>query len=160
MPAKSPEYFMEEALHEARLSLLTGDWPIGCVIVHNDTILARGRNAVYSSKNRLAHAEMSALQQIDAAYREIENEIDVYTTYDPCPMCFGAMILSRIRNLYCGTHLDGSSAIYLQEHLPPLFKQTKFSISVTTNILGDECRTIFLQGEPTKKLIEQGTIVL
>lgn len=150
------EFFMKEALREAKFALKNGDWPIGCVVVLNKKIIARSHNKVYSSKNRLAHAEMLALSKIQNEVKDFEKKAILYTTYEPCPMCFGGIILSRIKKVVCGIDLDKSGAMYFRDHLPLLFKQDKFSVEFVSGVLAEECYRIFIKGEPTKKLLKEG----
>jgi tRNA(adenine34) deaminase len=152
------ENFMKEAIKEAEVALKEGNWPIGCVIVLDDKIIARTHNQVYSKKDKLAHAEMLALQQAKDILHNNKSKAVLYTTYEPCPMCFGASILSRIKRVVCGIDLDNSGAMYFRDHLPLLFKQDKFAVDFKTGVLSDECHKVFIQGEPTKELIKEGLI--
>ena len=99
----TPEDFMREALAEARKAGEEGEVPIGAVVVRGDEIVGRGRNHRELGKNALAHAEIEA---IDNACRTLGGwrlwECDLYVTLEPCPMCAGAIINSRIRNVYYG----------------------------------------------------------
>lgn len=152
------EYFMKEALKEAEIALKEGNWPIGCVIVLNGKIIAHAHNQVYSKKDKLAHAEMLSIKQVQDILRENQDKATLYTTYEPCPMCFGAIILNRIKRVVSGIDLDNSGAMYFRENLPLLFKQNKFSVEFTNGILADECHEVFIKGKPTKKLIKEGLI--
>ena len=152
------ERYMREALKQATISLQEGNWPIGCVIELNGKIIASTHNQVYSTNDKLAHAEILALKQIQAILAENEKQATLYTTYEPCPMCFGAAILSRVKRVVCGIDLDQSGAMHFRENLPLLFKQDKFQIEFTTGVLAKECHEIFIKGEPTKKLISAGII--
>ncbi|MDD2785381.1 MAG: nucleoside deaminase [Patescibacteria group bacterium] len=152
------ESFMKEALTEASASLQNGDWPIGCVIVLDDKIIAKTHNQVYSTKDKLAHAEMLALKEAQDILRDSPGEATLYTTYEPCPMCFGAIILSRIKRVVCGIDLDNSGAMHFRENLPLLFKQDKFTVEFTSGVLADECYKVFIKGEPTKKLLKNGLV--
>jgi len=154
----SDEKFMHEAIKEAELALREGNWPIGCVIVLNNKIIARGHNQIYTTKNKLAHAEMNAIYRANDILYENRCEATLYTTYEPCPMCFGAIILSRIRRVVCGIDIDDSGAMYFRKNLPGLFKQDKFHVEFTTNVLADQCHDIFIQGKPTEKLIDNGIL--
>jgi len=149
---------MREALKEAKLALGSGNWPIGCVIELNGKIIARGHNLVYSDKNRFGHAEMLALQQANDILSKYPNEVTLYTTYEPCPMCFGACILGKVKKVVCGIDLDQSGAMYFREHLPLLFKQDKFHVDFERGLLANECAEVFLKGEPAKKLIAAGIV--
>jgi tRNA(Arg) A34 adenosine deaminase TadA len=73
-------------------------------------------------------------------------------------MCFGASVLSRIKKIVCGIDLDNSGAMYFRDNLPLLFKQEKFSLEFKTGVLAKKCHEVFIQGEPTKKLIENDLI--
>jgi len=152
------EYFMNEALNEAQIALHNRDWPIGCVIVLDGKIIARSRNQVHSKKDRLAHAEIIALDQTKELLRKYPNEAILYSTYEPCPMCFGAAILSRIKRVVCGVDLDQSGAMYFRNQLPLLFKQDKFSLDFVPGVLAKNCREIFLKSELAKDLIKEGRI--
>jgi tRNA(Arg) A34 adenosine deaminase TadA len=101
---------------------------------------------------------MQALQAANDILNEHPNEVTLYTTYEPCPMCFGACILGKMKKVVCGIDLDQSGAMYLREHLPLLFKQDKFYVEFERGLLADECAEVFLQGEPTKKLIRSGHV--
>ena len=94
------EKWMNEALKEAKKASLEGEVPIGCVIVKDGVILARGRNAREKKKNALLHAEICA---IDKACKKLGgwrlHECDMYVTLEPCPMCCGAIINSRIKKV-------------------------------------------------------------
>lgn len=152
------EYYMKEALKEAKISLREGNWPIGCVIVMGDKIIARAHNQVYTTNNRMAHAEMLALRSVHKELYENKYEATLYTTYEPCPMCFGASILNRIKRVVSGIDLDNSGAMYFRENLPLLFKQKDFEVQFTRGVLSKECYNVFIQGQPTKKLIKSGRL--
>ena len=97
------EKFMRAALKEAQKASIEGEVPIGCVIVKNGKIIARGRNARERKKNAILHAEMVA---IDKACRKLGGwrlwQCEMYVTLEPCPMCAGAIIHSRIPKVYIG----------------------------------------------------------
>jgi len=154
----SDEQFMREAIKEARLALEKGNWPIGCVIELDGKIISRSHNHVYSDKNRFGHAEMLALQAANDILTEHPKEATLYTTYEPCPMCFGACILGKVKRVVCGIDLDQSGAMYFKEHLPVLFKQDKFHVEFEQGVLADECAEVFMKGEPTKKLLQEGLV--
>jgi len=153
-------FFMREALNEARIALEEGNWPIGCVIVKDGKIIAKSHNQVYTLNDKTAHAEMLAIKQVQDILRVNEGMVTLYTTYEPCPMCFGALILSRIKRVVSGINLDKSGAMFLRDNLPILFKQDKFSVDFTKGVLADECYEVFVKGEHCKKLIKEGLIVL
>jgi len=152
------ELFMKKALKEANKALDKGNWPIGCVIVLDNKIIARAYNQVYSQNNKLAHAEMLAINPVKDILLKNKRKATLYTTYEPCPMCFGAIILSRIGRVVSGIDLDHSGSMYFKDNLPLLFKQKNFEVEFTNGVLADECYKVFIKGKPTKKLIEKGLI--
>lgn len=152
------ENFMREALKEAEVALKEGNWPIGCVIELDGKTIARAHNQVYTLKDKTAHAEMLAIKQIQDILHENKRKATLYTTYEPCPMCFGATILSKIKRVVSGIDLDKSGAMFFRDNLPLLFKQDKFHVEFTNGVLADECHKVFIQGEPTKNLIRDGLI--
>ena len=95
---------MFAALQEAEVAYEAGEVPIGAVIVHQNRIIGKGYNQTERLKDSTAHAEMLA---ITAACNHLQNkfldECDLYVTVEPCVMCSGAILLSRIKNLYFGT---------------------------------------------------------
>ena len=101
---KSPNYYMRCALRHAKVAAARGEVPVGAVVVYNGRIIASGKNVRESSKSALAHAE---IQAISRACKKMGgwrlHECDLYVTLEPCPMCAGAIINSRIRKVYIGT---------------------------------------------------------
>ena len=94
---------MFSALSEAEKALSENEVPIGAVIVHNNMIIGRGYNQVERLKDPTAHAEMIALTAASSHLcNKILDECDLYVTVEPCVMCAGAIILSKIRNVYFG----------------------------------------------------------
>lgn len=95
--------FMLAAIEEAKLAIEHGDVPVGCVIVLNGEIVARGHNRREEDGDPLAHAEMLALR---AAAESLGgwrlDDCDIYVTLEPCPMCAGALAQARLRRLVYG----------------------------------------------------------
>lgn len=95
--------FMKEALRLADEAALEGEVPVGAVITLGDRIVGRGRNRREKDKNALAHAELEAINE---ACRTLGGwrlwQCDMYVTLEPCPMCAGAIINSRIKRLVYG----------------------------------------------------------
>lgn len=95
--------YMNLAIEQAKLSASELEVPVGAVIVRNSEIISVGRNRRENGKNALAHAELEA---IDLACKRLGGwrlwECEMYVTLEPCPMCAGAIINSRIRRLVFG----------------------------------------------------------
>lgn len=95
--------WMNAALTEARDAAAIGEVPIGAVVVQGDQIVGRGHNLREHSQDSTLHAEIMAIQEacMTLGTWRLEN-CDLYVTLEPCPMCAGAMINSRIRTCYYG----------------------------------------------------------
>ncbi len=99
------EQFMQIALKEAKKAAIKGEVPVGAVIVKNGEIIARAHNTKESKKNAIHHAEIIA---IDKACKKIGGwrlfDCELYVTLEPCPMCTGAIINSRLKRVIFGTN--------------------------------------------------------
>ena len=97
--------FMKAALSEGKKAFELGETPIGAVIVKDGKIISRAHNKRETKKNALLHAEISA---IDKACKKLGGwrlcGCDIYVTLEPCPMCAGAIIQSRIDNVFFGAY--------------------------------------------------------
>lgn len=97
------EYFLKEALKEAKKAYLKDEVPVGCVIVFDNKIIARGHNLRETKKNVLCHAEIVA---INKACKKLDQKFldgcEIYVTLEPCIMCMGAIIQSRIKRIVYG----------------------------------------------------------
>ncbi|MEZ0180328.1 nucleoside deaminase ['Camptotheca acuminata' phytoplasma] len=96
-------YFMREALKEAKKSFFKKEVPVGAVAVLNDKIIARSHNSVEIEKVFFAHAEFLILKKLNKKFQSYRlNDIIIYTTLEPCVMCTGALIQTRIKKVYYG----------------------------------------------------------
>lgn len=94
---------MKEALKEAKKAELIDEVPIGCVIVKNDKIIARGHNQRETKQSPIGHAEIIAINKASKKLKSWRLEgCDIYVTLEPCIMCSGAIIQSRINKVYYG----------------------------------------------------------
>lgn len=102
---------MKEALKEARKALKIQEVPVGAVIVKDGKIIAKAHNEKETKKNSICHAEILAIQK---ACKKLDSwrliDCEMYVTLEPCPMCAGALINSRIKKLYIGTSDEKTGA--------------------------------------------------
>lgn len=133
------EKFMKEALKEAQKAYDKLEIPVGCVIVKDGKIIGRGHNQKETKFDTTKHAEIIAIQK---ASKKLESwrllDCEMYITLEPCPMCAGAIINSRIKKINIGT-LDGKTGA--AGSVLNLFKDYKFNhnVEVKTGILKEEC---------------------
>ena len=125
------EFFMKEALKEAKKAYKKDEVPVGAVIVKDGEIIARAHNLREKKQSATAHAEILAIEKASKklnSWRLID--CDMYVTLEPCTMCMGAIISSRIKNLYigaldpktgaCGSFVDLSALKY--NHIVNVYK--------------------------------------
>ena len=111
--------FMQIAVEQARIAARKGEVPIGCVIVKDGKIIAKGYNQRERKHNCLWHAEIVALNR---ACRKLKswrlNDCEMYVTLEPCQMCMGAIVNARLRQVYIGatstTNLNWRTPVKLQ----------------------------------------------
>ena len=132
------EKYMNEALKEANKALKKGEVPIGCVIVKKNKIISRGYNKKESSKYATAHAEIIA---INKACKKLKNwrlnDCTLYVTVEPCLMCCGAIIQSRIKKVVYGTPNEYYGAV---ESLGNTL--ANYDIEIKKGILQNKCSFI------------------
>ena len=105
MDTKGHEYFMEMALREADVARRRKEVPVGAVIVHNGSIIAKGSNQTEMLQDPTAHAEMIALTAAAAHWGSKRlDDCTMYVTLEPCPMCAGAAVLARLPFLIFGAY--------------------------------------------------------
>lgn len=131
------EYFMIKALQQAEAALAAGEFPVGCVMVHEDRIIATGarEGSTGDYPNEVDHAEMVALRQLINRIPDINyREVTLFSTLEPCLMCFGALMISGIGKIIFAYEdaMGGGTQCDLTK-LPPLYKENQ--ISVIPNIL-------------------------
>ncbi|SFH76076.1 tRNA adenosine(34) deaminase TadA [Pisciglobus halotolerans] len=136
------EYFMREAIKEAQKAAAKMEVPIGAVIVLNGEIIGRGHNRREETHDATTHAEMMAIRE---ANQYLENwrieEADLFVTLEPCPMCSGAMILSRIKKVYYGApDPKGGTAGTLMNLLAD--KRFNHQVEVEKGVLEEECAAL------------------
>lgn len=100
---KEKEHFMREAIKQAKKAAALGEVPIGCVLVCDGEIVARGYNRRNTDKTTLAHAEVAVIKKASRKFQDwrLEN-CTLYVTLEPCPMCAGAIVQARIPKVVAG----------------------------------------------------------
>lgn len=97
------EKYMKEAIKQAKKAEAIDEVPIGCVIVYQDKIIARGYNRRNIDNNTLSHAELNAIKKASKKMGDWRlEECEMYVTLEPCQMCAGAMVQSRLKRVYIG----------------------------------------------------------
>lgn len=137
----SDEYFMGIALEEAHLAYQKGEVPIGAVIVCDNTIIAQTHNLREISNRAIGHAEILA---IDEANKKLNSwrldSCTLYVTIEPCPMCAGAIIQSRIKKVVYGAK-DLKAGVH--QSVFNLFEYPfNHKVEVVSGVLETECKAI------------------
>ena len=140
------EILMLLALAEAEVALAQGEFPVGCVLVHQGAVIASGKRAHSSGKvNEMDHAEMLALRSfLDAEPGVAPQEVTVYATMEPCLMCFSTLILNGIRKIvYAYEDVMGGGTNLPLTMLNPLY--AAMEIKVVPAVLRQESLALFQQ---------------
>src|ERR1700747_1676534 len=133
------QYFMREALRQGQKTDAVDEVPVGAVVVREGKIIARAHNQVELLKDATAHAEMLALTQAEAAVADWRlTDCDLYVTKEPCAMCVGAIVHTRIRRVVfgCADPMAGAAGSVVNLLQMPRFNH---SCDVTFGVLQDEC---------------------
>lgn len=136
---KQDQYFMELAIAEAKKAEALGEVPIGAVIVHQGKVIARAHNLRETTQNAVTHAELSAIQdacEVIGSWRLEETVL--YVTLEPCPMCAGAILQSRIPTVVYGARDPKAGCV---DSLYRLLNDERFNheCKVREGVLGNEC---------------------
>lgn len=142
---KSKEYYMRQALKEAEKAYKKLEVPVGAIIVKEGKIIARAHNQKETKTDTTKHAEIVAIQKASkkiGAWRLIDCEM--YVTLEPCTMCAGAIINSRIKKIYIGAMDEKTGAV---GSVLNLFEDYTFNHKVEseTGIMQEECEQILKQ---------------
>ena len=139
------EYFMKKALDQARTALDAGEFPVGCVLVHQNRILATGarKGSMGNFPNEIDHAEMIARKCLaDMDINTDKKEMVLFTTMEPCLMCLGALILGGISEVvYAYEDVMGGGTGCNLTGLTPLYRNQK--ISIVPHILRQQSLELF-----------------
>src|SRR6266403_6386742 len=133
------DYFMREALRQAQKAHTADEVPVGAVVVREGKIIARAHNQVELLKDATAHAEMVALTQAEAAVGDWRlTDCDLYVTKEPCPMCAGALVHTRIRRLIFGCADPSAGAAGSLMNLLQMPTMNHWC-DIASGVLQDEC---------------------
>ncbi|PIC97956.1 MULTISPECIES: tRNA adenosine(34) deaminase TadA [unclassified Sporosarcina] len=136
---KNDEYYMRLAIEEAEKAAALAEVPIGAVIVHNEEVIAAAHNLRETTQNAVTHAELSAIQ---IACEKVGSwrleDTTLYVTLEPCPMCAGAILQSRIPRVVYGARDPKGGCVHT---FYQLLNDSRFNHEciVTENVLGEEC---------------------
>lgn len=139
---KDKKYYMKEALKEAHKAYGKLEVPVGAIIVKDGKIIARGHNQKETKTDTTKHAEIIAIQK---ASKKLESwrliDCEMYVTLEPCTMCAGAIINSRIKKVYIGAMDEKTGAV---GSVLNLFEDYKFNHKpeVEKEVLQEECESI------------------
>ena len=139
MPLTEEERYMKEAIRQAHKAWKLGEVPIGCVIVRDGKMIARGYNRRNTDKNTLAHAELQAIRKASRAAGDWRLEdCTIYVTLEPCQMCAGAIVQARIPRLVIGSRNPkaGCAGSVLNLLQVPAFNH---QVEITEGVLEEEC---------------------
>lgn len=145
LTTQQKELFMQEAIAEAKKAEEKAEVPIGAIVVYNGKVIGRGYNQRETRQEAAAHAEMIAIKQANRYLNNwrLEN-CQLFVTLEPCPMCSGAILLSRISEVYYGpSDLKAGTAGTLMN----LLDDSRFNhqAKVEKGILEEECRDLLQQ---------------
>ena len=142
---KEYEKYMKEAIRQAKKALVLDEVPIGCVIVHQDKIIARGYNRRNTDKSTLAHAEIIAIKKASKVINDWRLEdCTIYVTLEPCQMCAGAIVQARIPRVIIGSMnpkagCGGSILNLLQE------ERFNHQAEVIRGVMEEECSAMLTE---------------
>lgn len=139
------EKFMKEAIRQAQKAYALDEVPIGCVIVYEGKIIARGYNRRNTDKNTLSHAELTAIKKASKKLGDWRLEgCTMYITLEPCQMCAGAIVQARVSEVVIGSMnpkagCAGSVLNILQ------MEEFNHQVTVTRDVLKEECSRMLSQ---------------
>jgi len=135
------QFFMSEAIREAKLALNLLEVPVGCVIVKDGEIIARGHNLKETEQDVTSHAEINAIK---IASKKIGswrlNECTIYVNLEPCLMCMGAIVSARFSTLVYG--LRDKKYASLDDILERYLKNYNHQLEIRTGIMAEESREL------------------
>ena len=139
------EHYMRIALEEAELGAAEGNVAVGSILVSTEKVVARGRNLVTSTSDPTAHAETVALRNAGEQLGHTDfSKLTLYTTFEPCPMCCGAILASGVHTLVMGMRHDLTQSNWGAYTVETLLELTnkESQLTVITGILTQACADI------------------
>ncbi len=136
------EKYMDMALEQAHIAYDKGEVPIGCVIVYNDKVIGKGANMRVTYGNVLAHAEIIAIDEACKAMGDWRLEdCTLFVTVEPCPMCSGAILQARIKEVVFGSRnpkAGCAGSIY------NILQESRFNhfVNIKEGIMQEECSAL------------------
>ena len=141
--SRDDEFYMRQALEEAEKSLKSGEVPVGAVIVSDGVILGRSHNESILRNDPTAHAEIVAIREASQKKKNYRlPDCDLYVTLEPCVMCLGAVVHSRLRRLIFGAHDPKGGAVESMIEFP--FEKMNHRPEIKGGILAEECGKILV----------------
>ena len=142
---KNREKYMRAAIREAKKAYALEEVPIGCVIVYQDKVIARGYNRRNTDKNTVAHAEMSAIKKASKKLGDWRLEgCTMYVTLEPCQMCAGAIVQARIDEVVIGSMNPKAGCTGSILNLLDI-QAFNHQADLTTGVLEEECSQLMKQ---------------
>jgi tRNA(adenine34) deaminase len=142
LQVKNDEYYMNQAIKEARKAIAWGDVPIGAVVVLDGKIIARARNEVERRCDPLAHAEILAIKKAvkKNGYKHLL-DATLYVTLEPCSMCCGAAVLARLKRIVFAAN-DTKTGAAVSLYNIPQDSRLNHRIEVSSGVLQSEASAI------------------
>jgi tRNA(adenine34) deaminase len=136
------EFYMQKAVEEAERALDRGEFPVGCVLVYENSVLLTGVKH-HSGHNELDHAEMLALKQLMDLEKDIDRErVILFSTLEPCLMCYSAIILNGVRQIvYAYEDVMGGGTSLDLKRLNPFYQDMQ--VSIKAHVLREDSLALF-----------------
>lgn len=139
------EKYMKMAYDQAIKAYKINEVPIGCVIVYQDKVIGRGYNRRVTDKNTLSHAEMNAIKKASKRLNDWRlDDCEMYVTLEPCQMCSGAIVQSRIKKVYIGCMNPKAGCAGSIMNLLDV-KEFNHQVEQEVGILSDKCSELLKQ---------------
>ena len=140
---KTREYFMNAAIQEATKAFEAHEVPVGAIVVKDDQIIGRGYNRIEALQDASAHAEIIAIGAASSAVESWRlNDCDIYITLEPCIMCLGAILQSRIQSIIYAVSENRFGALTSNDYQTSLKKVYGRFPAIYSGVLEYECKNL------------------